>query len=241
VSPQPDPGRLYFRQFLAGRDFATEQYLAREMVNYVYAVGDRTTGEAVLVDAAYAPGELVSLLEDDEMNLVGAFATHYHQDHVGGSFADREIAGVAALLELVDVPIHAQRAEIPWICEVTGLTSSALYAHDDADVVTVGAIAIATLLTPGHTPGSQCLLVGDRLLTGDTLFLAGCGRTDLPGGDADELYESLFRRLAAVPDTAQVFAGHAYDALPSDRLGELRAHNPVLATIDLPGWRAHFT
>jgi glyoxylase-like metal-dependent hydrolase (beta-lactamase superfamily II) len=241
VSAPRDGDRLYFRQFLAGRDFATGQHFAREMVNYVYAIGDRVTGEAVLVDAAYAPDELLALLESDGMTVGGALLTHYHQDHAGGWLGDNSIRGIAALLELVDIPIHAQRPELPWVTLVTDVPSTSITAHDPGDVLTVGAVPITLLGTPGHTPGSQCLLVGDRLLTGDTLFLSGCGRTDLPGGDVDELYESLFHRLAVLPDGTEVYAGHAYDPAPSAQLGALRVANPVLAPTDLASWRAHFS
>ena len=107
--------RLYFRQLLAGRDVAASNRIARQMVNFIYLIGDRETGEAVVVDPAYAPGELVDLLESDGMHLVGALATHYHADHVGGRWGDIAIAGMPELLERVSVPIHVQRDESAWV------------------------------------------------------------------------------------------------------------------------------
>jgi len=237
----PRPERLYFRQLLSGRDFAADQVLATQMVNYAYAVGDRMTGEAVLVDAAYAPDELLGVLAEDGMAPVGAFVTHYHQDHAGGMLGDNAIAGIAALLELVDVPIHVQRSELEWVARATGVGVSELSAKDPGEVVAVGELLVTCLHTPGHTPGSQCLLVGDRLLTGDTLFLYGCGRTDLPGGDADELYDSLAHRLSGLPDRTSVFAGHAYDSAPTATLGALRQINPVLAPLSRELWTARFS
>src|SRR5215469_14287758 len=103
------PDRLYFRQLLAGRDFARSDRLARQMVNFVYLIGDRETGEAVAVDPAYAPGELLELVGADGMRLVGALATHYHPDHVGGDLIGHPVAGIAELLEQVDIPVHVQR------------------------------------------------------------------------------------------------------------------------------------
>src|SRR5579863_6697805 len=113
--------RLYFRQLLAGRDFAKGDPVARQMVNFVYLVGDRETGEAIAVDPAYAPDELVGLLGEDGMRLVGAVATHYHPDHVGGDLMGHAVAGLAELLEVADVPVHVQRDEAVWVERVTGV------------------------------------------------------------------------------------------------------------------------
>src|SRR5215218_2839172 len=86
--------RLYFRQLLSGRDFATTDPVARQMVNFVYLIGDRETGEAVVIDPAYGIKDLLAVLDEDGMTLVGALATHYHPDHVGGEMAGYSIAGV---------------------------------------------------------------------------------------------------------------------------------------------------
>ena len=99
--------------------------------------------------------------------------------------------------------------------------------HASGDIVHAGAVPITLIHTPGHTPGSQCFFVDGRLVAGDTLFLDGCGRTDLPGGDPAALYESLNQKLAVVPDDATLFPGHMYSPAPSARLGEVRAHNYV--------------
>lgn len=231
--------QLYFRQWLAGRDFAVGNPLARSMLNLVYAIGDRASGEALLVDPAYAPGELVDLLAADGMTLVGALATHYHFDHVGGRAMGAEIAGLAALAEVVDVPVHVQSAEAPWIARAAGVSESDLVTHEGGDVVTVGDIAVTLIHTPGHTPGSQCFLVDRHLVSGDTLFLEGCGRTDLPGGDPEALYTSLTERLARIPDDTVLFPGHLY-ADRSAPLGEVRRHNYVLTPTTKERWLAMF-
>lgn len=219
--------RLYFRQLLAGRDFATNDPLARQMVNFVYLVGDRETGEAVVIDPAYDIDGLLDLLADDDLRLVGALATHYHPDHVGGDMMGYSIQGVARLLERTSVPIHVQADEAVWVQRVTGATENDLVEHVSGDVVRVGEIPIELIHTPGHTPGSQCFLVDNRLVAGDTLFLEGCGRTDLPGGDPGALYESLTQKLAKVPDDATLFPGHLYSMEPSASMADTRAHNFV--------------
>jgi glyoxylase-like metal-dependent hydrolase (beta-lactamase superfamily II) len=232
--------RLYFRQLLAGRDFATSDQIARQMVNFVYLIGDRETGEAVAVDPAYGIKDLLAILDADGMRLTGALATHYHPDHVGGTMMGVTIAGVRELLALNPVPIHVQRDEAPWVQRVTGAGDSDLVQHDSGDTVLVGEIPIELIHTPGHTPGSQCFYVDDRLVSGDTLFLEGCGRTDLPGGDAAQLYESITTKLAKVPDTAVLYPGHLYSPEPSASMGATRAQNYVFRPRSVEQWLAMF-
>jgi glyoxylase-like metal-dependent hydrolase (beta-lactamase superfamily II) len=221
--------RLYFRQLLAGRDFAQDDMLARQMVNFVYLIGDREKGEAVAVDPAYGVREIVEILDADGMRLTGALATHYHADHCGGSIMGHSIEGLAELLALdgVSAPVHVQSAEAEWVKRSTGLSDGDLVLHESGDVVHVGDIPITMMHTPGHTPGSQCFHVEGCLVAGDTLFLEGCGRTDLPGSDPDEMYYSLTQRLATVPDDTILYPGHLYSADPSASMGTTRSRNFV--------------
>jgi glyoxylase-like metal-dependent hydrolase (beta-lactamase superfamily II) len=232
--------RLYFRQLLAGRDFAATDPVARQMVNFVYLIGDREAGEAVVIDPAYGIKDLLGILDEDGMTLTGALATHYHPDHVGGDMAGYSIAGVAELLRLRPVPIHVQADEAEWVKRVTGADDSDLVTHASGDVVQAGAIPIELIHTPGHTPGSQCFLVDNRLVAGDTLFLEGCGRTDLPGGDPRALYESLTQKLAKVPDDATLYPGHLYSPEPSQSMGETRQFNFVFKPKTEEQWLAMF-
>jgi glyoxylase-like metal-dependent hydrolase (beta-lactamase superfamily II) len=233
--------RLYFRQLLAGRDFARDDPIAQQMVNFVYAIGDREQGKAVLVDPAYGVRELVDVVKADGLELTGALATHWHPDHVGGDLMGYGIEGVRELLELDDaVPVHVQREEAWGVKRVTGASDSDLVQHDSGDVVHVGDIPITLVHTPGHTPGSQCFLVEGMLVAGDTLFLEGCGRTDLPGGDAAAMYESLTQRLAHVPDDTVLYPGHLYSPEPSATMGETRARNYVFRPRTLDQWLTMF-
>jgi hydroxyacylglutathione hydrolase len=221
-----DDDRLYFRQLLSGRDFATTDPVAKQMVNFVYAVGDRTTGECVLVDPAYAVGDLVDAVAADGMRVTGVLATHYHPDHIGGSMMGYEIEGITALLERVDCPVHVQRHETEWVTKTTSVDRQHLTEHDSGDVVRVGDVEITLVHTPGHTPGSQCFFVADRLVAGDTLFLEGCGRTDLPGSDPAQMAESL-RRLAEVPGDTILFPGHRYSIASSATMDVVKEMNFV--------------
>jgi glyoxylase-like metal-dependent hydrolase (beta-lactamase superfamily II) len=126
--------------------------------------------------------------------------------------------------------VHVQRAEVPWVVRTTGIGEDELVAHDPGDVVQVGEIAVELVHTPGHTPGSQCFLVADRLVAGDTLFLDGCGRTDLPGSDPRAMEDSL-RRLARVPDDVVLFPGHRYSIASSATMGSVKASNWVMQQV----------
>ena len=221
-----DDDRLYFRQLLSGRDFAVGDPLAAQMVNFAYLIGDRASGEAVVVDPAYAVADLKAIAEADGMRLVGALGTHYHPDHVGGSMMGHTIEGITSLLELDGVKVHVQRDEEEWVRKSTGVSPSDLVLHEGGDTLAVGAVEITLLHTPGHTPGSQCFLVEGMLVAGDTLFLEGCGRTDLPGSDAAEMYRSL-RLLAGLPDDTVLFPGHRYSLHSSATMEATKERNIV--------------
>ncbi len=230
---------LYFRQLLSGRDFAVDDPIAQQMVNFAYAVGDRTARECVLVDPAYAVDDLVDAVEADGMSVVGVLATHYHADHIGGSMMGHTLEGITRLRERVDCPVHVQRDEAPWVARTTGMAESDLDVHSPGDTVTVGAVDIELVHTPGHTPGSQCFLVAGRLVSGDTLFLDGCGRTDLPGSDPAQMYDSL-QRLAALPADTLVFPGHRYSLPSSASMAAIREQNSVFRPASREQWLTMF-
>jgi glyoxylase-like metal-dependent hydrolase (beta-lactamase superfamily II) len=232
----PDTDRLYFRQLLSGRDFAQGDGIAAQMRNFAYLIGDRQTGDCVVVDPAYAAGDLVDVLEADGLHLSGVLVTHHHPDHVGGSMMGFELKGLAELLERVSVPVHVNSQEAQFVSRITGIPMSDLTSHEHGDKVSVGAIDIELLHTPGHTPGSQCFLLDGRLVAGDTLFLEGCGRTDFPGGDSDEIFRSL-QKLAQLPGDPTVFPGHWYSLEPSASLSEVKRSNYVYRVANLEQWR----
>jgi glyoxylase-like metal-dependent hydrolase (beta-lactamase superfamily II) len=234
------PSRLYFRQLLAGRDIAKNDPLARQMVNFVYLIGDRETGEAVAIDPAYDIDGILQVLAEDDMRLTGVLATHYHADHVGGDMMGYSIEGVHELLERTHVPVHVQTEEGELVRKVTDLESSDLVLHASGDIVMVGDIPIELIHTPGHTPGSQCFMLDGALVSGDTLFLEGCGRTDLPGGDPLALYDSLTNKLSKVPDDSILFPGHLYSAEPSASMGETRQVNFVFRPRSPQEWMSMF-
>ena len=231
--------RLYFRQLLSGTDFAAQDQMAQQMVNFVYLIGDTQTRECIIVDPAYAVHEIAEIVEADDMKLVGALGTHYHPDHVGGKMMGWNIEGISSLLERNEVPIHIQKSEMEWVTKTTGVSSTHLTAHEGGDVVQVGEIAITLLHTPGHTPGSQCFLVDGKLVSGDTLFLEGCGRTDLPGSNPDDMYDSL-NMLATLPNDTIVYPGHRYSDPAFLAMGQVRETNYVFKPTSKEGWLQWF-
>jgi glyoxylase-like metal-dependent hydrolase (beta-lactamase superfamily II) len=166
--------------------------------------------------------QLVDIAEADGMTVTGVMASHYHADHVGGSMMGHTIEGITTLLEHHDVPIHVNKHEVPWVLKTTGVSESNLVAHESGDVVQVGSLSIECLHTPGHTPGSQCFLTNGCLVSGDTLFLEGCGRTDLPGGDSKTLLAAIRREIFTLPAETRVLTGHG----PDTTVGEEKASNP---------------
>jgi hydroxyacylglutathione hydrolase len=218
---------LYFRQIPVG-----------EMANFAYLIGSISSREAVLVDPAWNVAGLLDMAQQDDMQVVGALATHYHQDHIGGSLFGHDIPGLQQFLELNAAPIHVHKLEAPGTAQVSGIPEAELRQHDAGDVIELGGITIRLLHTPGHTPGSQCFLVEEEgqpghLVSGDTLFLGSCGRVDLPGADPEAMYYSLNKTLKKLPDETLLFPGHLYSTEPQSTMGEQKATNPFLRVTSL--------
>jgi hydroxyacylglutathione hydrolase len=197
------------------------------MQNFVYLIGDPVARQCVVVDPAWDIDTIVNTAAGDDMTLTGAVVTHTHQDHVGGSLESwgmpGRIPGVEELLERVRAKVYVHKAEREFL---RGFGSD-LVKVDNHDTLPVGRVTLTFLHTPGHTPGSQCFLVDGRLISGDTLFIGSCGRTDLPGSDPKEMYYSLTQRLAALPDDTVLLPGHNYGGEAST-IGREKRQNPFL-------------
>ncbi len=218
---------LYFRQMPVG-----------EMANFAYLIGSYETREALVIDPAWSVDGLLDTAQADDMNVVGALVTHYHQDHVGGSLFGHEIEGVSRLLERNPVPLYVNEHEADGLRKVTGASESDLARKSGGDVIELGQIRVRLLHTPGHTPGSQCFLVEERgrpgsLISGDTLFLGSCGRVDLPGSDPEAMYRSLNQTLKQLPDETLLYPGHLYSSDPASTMGDQKATNPFLRVASL--------
>jgi hydroxyacylglutathione hydrolase len=206
--------RLYFKQLELG-----------PMQNFVYLIGSAQTRKAAVVDAAWDIGEILRIAAADDLEITHAFVTHTHPDHVGGRFAGIEIEGVAELLEKCKAKVVVHKAEAEFL---KTLEPSDIIKAASGDKIDLGGIEIQLLHTPGHTPGSQCFLVDDRLVSGDTLFIGACGRVDLPGGDPEQMYDSLTQKLMALPDDTILFPGHNYSDHSTSTIREEKRTNPYL-------------
>jgi len=193
------------------------------MQNFVYLLGDPVARQCVVVDPAWEIETIVETAQQDDMTIVGALITHTHPDHVGGHLFGMDIPGVEDLLEKVKAKVYVHKAEREFL---KGFGSD-LVKVDANDTLQVGRLTITFVHTPGHTPGSQCFLVEDRLISGDTLFIGSCGRTDLPGSDPTEMYYSLTQRLFKLPDETILFPGHNYGG-SSSTLGDEKRSNPFM-------------
>jgi glyoxylase-like metal-dependent hydrolase (beta-lactamase superfamily II) len=178
--------------------------------NFSYIIADDTTREAAVVDPSFNAGEITRVLKAEDLKLEYVINTHGHSDHTAGNeellstFTAKTVAHKLSRIN-ADVPV------------------------DDGDIIRVGSVPIKVIHTPGHTPDSICLLVdNEKLLTGDTLFVGECGRTDLPGGNSRSMYDSLFNKLLELDDEVEVYPGHDYGSRPSSTIGEEKRSNYTL-------------
>jgi hydroxyacylglutathione hydrolase len=229
---------IYIKQLLAGRDFAHGDYFASQMANFVYLIGDDQKRVCMVVDPAWDVQGIIEAVQRDDMQLIGALVTHYHPDHIGGNIFGHDIAGLSDLIALHPVKIHVNEAEGAGVRQVTGLAESDLEKHNGGDEVMVGDVKVMMVHTPGHTPGSQCFLAENSLVSGDTLFIGGCGRVDLPGGDPEAMYYSLTQVLSKLPEDTVLFPGHNYASRPTSTIGDEKKTNHYLRIKSLEDWRS---
>jgi sulfur dioxygenase len=179
---------------------------------YTYVLGDPDRGEAVIVDPVRPNIERdLAVVAELNMKLVWILDTHVHADHVTGANALKQRTGAPTA-----VSTH---------CGASGFDR----LIDEGELIAFGNEVIRAIATPGHTPGSTCYLWRDRLLTGDTLLIGGCGRTDFQRGSAEALYDSITRKLFTLPDDTLVYPGHDYHGRRVSTIGEEKATNPRLA------------
>ncbi|HYP28630.1 MAG TPA: MBL fold metallo-hydrolase [Blastocatellia bacterium] len=227
---------LILRQLLAGRDFAPSNTFASNMANFIYLIGDGETRECLLVDPAWDIPGLLNYIDAEGLRLSGALVTHYHPDHIGGNIFGHGIEGLAELISRRPVKIHVNEHEGDGVKVITGISEGDLSRHSGGDKIRVGSVEISLLHTPGHTPGSQCFLVGPNLVSGDTLFIGGCGRVDLPGSDPEQMYYSLTRVLARLPEETVLYPGHDYASRPVSTIGDEKRDNYYLKIPSLADW-----
>ncbi|MBI4970434.1 MAG: MBL fold metallo-hydrolase [Candidatus Omnitrophica bacterium] len=209
-------------------DLYIKQMPIGPMENFVYFIGSKSKKEVVVVDCAWDVNAILKVAEKEGLKITAALVSHYHFDHTNG---------LSGLLKHLDIPVYINKEEAPWM---KGLAASNTKAVGSGDSVKVGGIDIKCLHTPGHTPGSQCFHVDDALVSGDTLFINACGRTDLPGGDPKQLYESLTQKLSKLDDKTIVYPGHNYAAQTSSTIGDQKKSNPFMKFTSLQQFLSAF-
>jgi hydroxyacylglutathione hydrolase len=196
------------------------------MQNYVYLIGDPVTRQAAVVDPAWEIEGIVQAAREDDYRISKVLITHTHQDHTGGQLYGNHIPGVVELLHLIDVPVYVHKTETHILKQVPASSKVPTESHQVIDLG--GDVQITLLHTPGHTPGSQCFLVQNKLVSGDTLFIGSCGRVDLPTSSPEEMYESLTNKLMRLDDDTTLYPGHNYAWKPTSTIGEERRQNPYV-------------
>lgn len=194
------------------------------MDNFGYLVVDIATGKAATVDPAWDADTIRARAAAMDVRITEVWLTHTHYDHVN------------ALDEFRDLPVHLARAEAPfWRHQFdtggmgcTVAPPDSLELHDDGDILTLGETQMRWLVTPGHSPGSSCLVMSADALVADTLFVFGCGRCDLEGSDPAAMYHSLTRLKGELAPELLIHPGHDYGVANSSSMAEQLAGNPFL-------------
>lgn len=186
------------------------------MQNFVYIIGDENTKEAAVVDSGWDTGKIIDTAEKDGLKINKIILTHYHYDHM--QKADELAAKTKA-----EIYFHGDDGQFIGLSIKNKPIKTMMLK--DGDEIKIGNIKIEIIHTPGHTPGSICLLFGNKLITGDTLFVNAIGRTDLPGGDALKLFESL-QKLKKLNDNAEIYPGHDYGETKFSTIGNEKKLNP---------------
>jgi glyoxylase-like metal-dependent hydrolase (beta-lactamase superfamily II) len=187
-----------------------KQFKVGTMQNFVYLLADAPGGEAIIIDSGWETEPIVNTAEDLKVRVKFAVATHNHFDHTSSLRDLAEVLG-AKVVAHKDSPIEHDVSVI------------------GGDTLLVGNATVKVIHTPGHTKDSICLHDGRNLFTGDTLFIGNCGRTDLPGGDVEEMYRSLHDVILKLPLSTVVYPGHDYGDVPFRELGEEARLNPTLS------------
>jgi glyoxylase-like metal-dependent hydrolase (beta-lactamase superfamily II) len=179
------------------------------MQNFAYLIGDEKAGLAAVVDPAWDVERILDVAKGNKLRIIYAINTHQHPDHVSGNDELARATGA----KIVAYEASRSRKDI---------------RIKDGGTLRVGSLELKFIHTPGHSPDHVCVLVNGKLMTGDALFVGECGRTDLPGGSSEQMYDSLFNKLMKLPDDVEVYPGHDYGAKPHSTIGYEKSHNYVL-------------
>ena len=205
-----------------------KQMQVGQMAVFAYIVGDQSSGEGLVIDPAAEIDRILSEASAAGLTITHIVNTHGHVDHISGNADMKERTGVRIIIHEDDASMLVSTP--PMMLRMFGAKPSppADMTVRDGDRITVGAIELEVIHTPGHSPGGMALYTPGYVFTGDTLFVEGLGRTDLPGGSWDVMYQSIMQRLMTLPDETVVLPGHNYGRMPTSTIQNERANNPFL-------------
>jgi len=188
--------------------------------NFSYLLSCEKQRKAAIVDPGYDAKKLLMFISQKNLTLEYLILTHYHHDHSSGCKMIKDL--------IPSVKIVASEKDGKHLGVLLDVVVS------DNSQLKLGTMTLDFLLTPGHTAGGICVVVdNEALLTGDTLFIGDCGRTDLPGGNTEQMFRSLHEKLMNLPDHLIVYPGHDYGDVPFDTLGHQKVTNKTLAVKNL--------
>lgn len=185
-----------------------------QMQNFSYIIGDELTRESAIVDPGWEIDKIQRISRDLGLNITSILITHTHFDHING---------VKALVNNSNVKIYVHEQEAEVFIELKNM----VIPIKDKDIIKIGSLEIKVIHAPGHSNGSVCFLVDKKLITGDTIFVCACGRTDLPGGDTKQLFESL-QKIANMSEEIEIYSGHDYGDVPFSTLKYEKENNHYL-------------
>jgi glyoxylase-like metal-dependent hydrolase (beta-lactamase superfamily II) len=201
---------------VAGEGIFVHQLELGPWQNFIYLVGDQATRTCAVVDPAWDADRILSEADRLGVDIAHVLCTHSHFDHVNR---------VDALVEALDIPVHMLGEEI----DFSDFCSENLQRHRPGDVLRIGKHLEITLMhTPGHTPGSTTYRIRDAVVTGDTLFVQGCGRCDFVGGNPEVMYQTLKRLTESLPRDTRMYPGHNYGPVTASTLDAELKENPYL-------------
>lgn len=188
--------------------------------NFSYVIYCSKKLEASIVDPSFDTSKSLDFISSNNLKLKYIILTHYHSDHTGDTLRAKE--------SFPNVKIISSKSD----GEKLGFNAD-IYVSDNEELK-VGDVNLKFILTPGHTQGGICIIVdNEAILTGDTLFIGDCGRTDLPGGSFEQMFKTLQEKIKQLPDNLIVYPGHDYGPKPFDTLGNQKQTNKVLLANNL--------
>jgi hydroxyacylglutathione hydrolase len=205
-----------------------EQRQVGQMAVFAYLVGDKESGEALVIDPAADIEELIKVAEKNRVKIKYIVNTHGHVDHIGGNVDMKEKTGAAIIIHEDDAEMLVSIPAVMFRMYGGKPSPPADRTVREGDFIEVGQIRLRVIHTPGHSPGSMVLLLNGYAFTGDTLFVEAVGRTDLPGGSGEVMFDSIRKKLCTLPDETVVLPGHNYGSMPTSTIGHEKQFNPFL-------------